>query len=260
MRALAAVLIIGLVSSCLVAQGPAQSYDDETWDSASATNNKWAYWDTSYGTFPHHHHPMDWFGGGGSGGTGHVSAPLAEMDAAPIHTVSAYWAAYPGEDMETIGFPYIDLRIAAAAISVEIKGAHSPTTPPVDLGGGQVRFFIGYYDTKNTPDPNDDKQAFFCTKGTFDVGNNLWDETTVVLGGDNDWHTIVKDEDLGKDTMPTDLYDGPQQWGFTIYPVPLGSIPSGGTLGFDEFHLVPEPTTLALMGLGCLLARKRRRA
>ena len=255
MKAFTTMATIGLIASIALAG----SYDDETWDNIALEHNKWCYWDTDYGVYPNHHHPMDYFSGGGVGGSGYVSTPLVEMEPAFVHDVAAYWPAYPGEDMETTGFPYIDLTNPGAAVSVYVKGGHNPIVPPVDLGGGQVRFFIGYYDTKDNEDPDDDEQAFFCTKGTYSVGDNLWLETTVLLGGNDDWLTIVKEEAPGTNTQPMDLYDGPQQWGFTIYPVDLGSFPSGGTLGFDEFHIVPEPGTMVLLCIGGFVTLIRRR-
>ena len=252
-----AMTLAGFAVVLLAATASSGDGYDENWNSGS--NNKWAYWDTDYGAYPNHHHPMDYFGVGGVGGSGYVSTPLENMEPAFVHDVAAYWPAYPGENFEFEPFPYIDLRIPGAAVSVYVKGGHNPVVPPVNLAGGQVRFFIGYYDTKGNADPNDDEQAFFCTKGTFAVGDNLWAETTVFLGGDDDWLTIVREETLGTQTQPTHLYDGPQQWGFTIYPVPLGSFPHGGTLGFDDFQLIPEPATLSLLALGGLAVLRRRR-
>ncbi len=249
----AIVLGVGLLLAA-----PALGAYDETWDNPGLENNEWAYWDLQYGTVPHCHNPMNHFAGGGVNGSGQVQAPLAEMDPAEFHSYWAFWPAYPGENFATQPFPDIDLSIPGAAISVYVMGLHNPIDPPVSLAGGQLRFFIGYWDGKDTEETDDDEQAFFCTDGTFDVGDNGWIETTVVLGDNDDWMTIVKEEDPPHDTQPTDLYVNPQQWGFTIFPVPPLSQPSGGSLCFDEFHLIPEPSVLALVVLGALTRRRRR--
>ena len=144
MKALTTLVLVGLTASVAMAT----SYDDENWDNPSLEHNKWTYWDEDFGTAPHHHRPMDYSATGGVSSSGYVSAPLEELEPALIHDGAAYWPAYPGEDMETTGFPYVNLNIPGAAVSVYVRGGHNPIGPPVDLGGGQVRFFIGYYDTK----------------------------------------------------------------------------------------------------------------
>jgi hypothetical protein len=255
--AIAALVICAAVSSV------SASYDQEYWDSVPAGNNDWTYWDEDYNGLSleptDHNKPMNYFAGGGVGGSGYVSGPLGDMEPALVHSVSTYWPAYPGELFPASPFPYVDLSIANAAISVYIRGGHSPTSPPVDLAGGEVRFFIGYYDGKGTATSDDDEQAFFCTKDSFDVGNNVWDQTIVTLGGDTNWDIIEQDED-GVLTQPTDLYDGPQQWGFCIHGVPLGDSPGGGTLGFDRFKVTPEPGALAILLIGSMVLRRKRKS
>jgi hypothetical protein len=255
--ATAVVAALGSTTSVALA-----SYDQEHWDIPALANNDWTYWDTDYnglsGEPTDHNKPMNYFAGGGVGGSGYVSGPLGEMEPALFHSVSTYWPAYPGELFPDSPFPYIDLSIPNAAVSVYIKGNH-PFGSPIDLAGGEIRFFIGYYDNKGTLTDTDDEQAFFCTAEAFDFGDNVWDQTVVALGGDLDWQIIVKDEDTG-DTQPTDLYDGPQQWGFCIHGVPLNDSPGGGALGFDRFEVLPEPATLSFLALGGLaLVRRRRR-
>jgi len=231
------------------------SYDQEYWDDPVAGNNRWTYWDEDYdGLSGHptdHNKPMNYFAGGGVGGSGYVSGPLGDMEPALIHSVSTYWPAYPGEEFPEDPFPYVDLSIPNAAVSVYIKGAH-PLGGSIDLAGGEIRFFIGYYDTKDTEPEDDDEQAFYATEGTFDYGDNVWDQTVVALGGDLDWQTIIKDE-YTTDTQPTDLYNGPQQWGFCIHGVPLNEFPGGGALGFDRYEVIPEPGTFTLLAVGVLL-------
>jgi len=256
--------VIVILFVCAVASSAPASYDQEYWDNVPAGNNDWTYWDEQYdGASGHptdHNKPMNYFAGGGVGGSGYVSGPLSEMEPAIIHSVSTYWPAYPGEEFPDSAFPYVDLSIAGAAVGVCVKGGHAPHTPPVDLAGGEVRFFIGYYDNNGTPEIGDDEQAFFCTKDAFDVGDNVWDQTVVTLGGDADWDVIKKDDQAGLDRSPTDLYDGPQQWGFCIYGVPLNESPGGGTLGFDRFEVTPEPGTLWLLVLGAAALSRRRRS
>jgi len=247
---------------CSIASASMASYDQEYWDSVPDGNNDWTYWDEHYdglsGEPTDHNKPMTYVAGGGVGGSGYVYGTLADMEPALFHSVSTYWPAYPGELYPDSPFPYVDLSIAGAAISVYVKGGHAPTAPPVDLAGGELRFFIGYYDGKDTVTTDDDEQAFFCTKDSFDVGNNLWDQTIVTLGGDADWDIIEQDED-GVLTQPTDLYDGPQQWGFCIHGVPLGNAPGGGTLGFDSFEVTPEPGAMAILLIGAMVLRRKRK-
>jgi len=250
MRNVIAVTVICVVPSVALA-----SYDQEYWDIPVLANNDWTYWDMDYdGASGHptdHNKPMNYFlsGGVGGAGSGYVSGPLGEMEPAEIHNVATYWPAYPGEEFPDSPFPYVDLSIPNAAVSVYIKGIHGLGSS-IDLAGGEIRFFIGYYDPHGTPEEGDDEQAFYCTEGTFDFGDNVWDQTLVSLGGDLDWQTIVKEEEYPRDTQPTDLYDGPQQWGFCIHGVPLNEIPGGGALGFDRFEVVPEPATLVLLAIG----------
>jgi len=253
--------VIALAVICAIAPGALASYDQEYWDVPALGNNDWTYWDVDYnglsGEPTDHNKPMNYSIGGGVGASGYVSAPLADMEPALVHSVSTYWPAYPGELFPDSTFPYIDLNVPNAAISVWIKGGHGLGSA-INLAGGEIRFFIGYYDGKGTPESDDDEQAFYCTAGTFDFGDNVWDQTIVSLGGDGDWLTIAKDE-YSTDTKPTDLYDGPQQWGFCIHGVPLGQQPGGGGLGFDRFELVPEPGTMAILIVGAAVLNRRRK-
>ena len=257
----AAVVVAALGSAASVAL--ASSYDKEYWDDPAQGNNRWTYWDLDYaGASGHptdHNKPMNYFADGGVGGagSGYVSGPLAEMEPAEVHDVATYWPACPGEEFPETPFPDVDLSIPNAAVSVYIKGIH-PFGTPIDLGSGKIRFFIGYYDPHGTETEDDDEQAFYCTKGTFDFGDGFWDQTVVPLGGDLDWLEIVKDE-YTRDTQPTDLYVNPQQWGFCIHPVLLNESPGGGALGFDRFELVPEPASLTLLALAGLAVLRRRR-
>jgi hypothetical protein len=249
---------------CVAASGALASYNQENWDTPALANNDWTYWDMDYnglsGEPTDHNKPMNYFPGGGVGGpgSGYVSAPLGEMEPAEFHNVSTYWPAYPGEEFPDSPFPYVDLSIPNAAVSVYIKGIHGLGSS-IDLGGGQIRFFVGYYDTHGTLTEDDDEQAFYCTEGAFDFGNNVWVQTVVPLGGDLNWQTIVKDE-YSRDTQPTDLYDGPQQWGFCIHSVPLNQVPGGGALGFDRFEVTPEPGALAILAIGALVLRRKRKS
>ncbi|MDP6633272.1 MAG: hypothetical protein QGG42_00055 [Phycisphaerae bacterium] len=254
--AIAAAVICAAASAAL-----ATSYDKEYWDTPALGNNNWTYWDEDYnglsGEPTDHNKPMNYFAGGGVGGSGYVSGALGDMEPALAHSVSTFWPAYPGELFPDSPFPYVDLSIPGAAVSVWIKGGHGLGSA-IDLAGGEIRFFIGYYDGKGTETLDDDEQAFYCTKDAFDFGDNVWDQTVVTLGGDLNWDTIAKVETT-TDTKPTDLYDGPQQWGFCIHGVPLGESPGGGSLGFDRFEVTPEPGALVVLGVGALVLRRKRK-
>ena len=48
----------------------------------------------------------------------------------------------------------------------------------------------------------------------------------------------------------------PNQWGFGIFG---GTSAPSGHLGFDNFRSIPEPATMALIGLGAVALLRRRR-
>lgn len=252
MRTMACVVVMGLWCA-----GAAANYTDENWNHAGAGNNLWSLWDTSFnggGSPNDHNRPLAYLTSGGYANSGHVRSDLRLCTVAMEHqTARAYWPAYPGED-EVPHFPPIDLNVPNAAISIMINDV-GPT--PANLGGGAVHFFIGYYDGKGTEQTDDDEQAFFCTKGAFAIHPGSWQSSVVALGGDSDWYTIVIDEQPGPATTPTDLYTNPQQWGFVIYQTAVGAQPTG-LLGWDEFHLIPEPLSITVLAVGGWALLRRR--
>jgi len=255
-------MVLTLTIALAVSAAAGDSYDEEFWNDPVKQHNKWTYWDTDYlgpggEEKKDHHNPMVWFATDGVANSGYVRTPLGEMDPAFVHNAAAYWPAYPGDDVVT-GFPDIDLSFPGAAISVFIKGSDSllGQVGSFSLAGGDVRFFVGYWLDHDPDTSDDDEQAFYCTEGTFAVGDDVWERSTVILGGDDDWLMIVKENST---KTPTQLYSNPQQWGFVIWPVTLGDSPSG-LLGFDNFRVIPEPGTLGLLALGgwAVCRRKRR--
>jgi len=265
------ILMAIVVSLLAVSFAKAGPYQQESWnDSAAPENgeNYWAYWDENYSVpdeppeANYHHHPMEWSATGGVDDSGYVWTPLAEME--PEHDeVRAHWPAYlTDQTADHFEVPHreIDLSIDNAHISLAVKDRG--TAVPVDLEGGKLHFFIGHWWVNNEADPADDQWTFFYNaNGDYGFNSTDWTVTTVPVGaGKDDWPVISQSGIGNTNPLPPvseawELFVSPQQWGVVIYdPASTVLDQPSGELGFDNFSIIPEPSTMALivMSIICL--------
>jgi len=101
----------------------------------------------------------------------------------------------------------------------------------------------------------DDHHCFyFFSNKTVDVGAD-WGQTILNLTtNQKDWGTLSQSNTT---KIARDLFGEPQQYGFVV--IGSSSSPSG-TVGFDKFEAIPEPSALLLAvfaSLGTLFLARR---
>ncbi len=224
-------------------------YAKELWDDPIKKNNNWSYYDSD--AVAPFDVDMNWQSSGGVGGSGYVSAPLNALDSA--HDASAFWPAYLyrglGDDQE------IDLSIDNAAVKIYARDDTGPLAPvgSMDLQGGSVHLFIGQWFKGVDPGPQDDTWSFFYNTTALNIIGDVWTESTISVGDNSNWDIITR---TNNSISPDDLFHHPEQWGFVVFPA--AGDPSG-VLGLDSFRVVPEPTTVMLLGFGILFLKRRSR-
>ncbi len=253
---------------------PAAPYEFEDWNCPTAKENYWCYWDESYDPYPppdqynYHNRPMNWEATGGVRNTGYVWTPLEDLHS--VHDVRAYWPAYMFEQVtEKYGVPNreIDLTIDDAHIRVAVKDVGG-AGQPVNLHGAKLYFWVGYWWVADDPAP--DSWAFFYNANghfTFDSSDPAgWTTSTIPVGeGTTDWGIIsMSGMGEGNPAPPVseawELFVAPQQWGFVIFDPDVDVLPPpSGALGFDNWAIIPEPSTLTLLALGVLVLLGWRR-
>lgn len=213
--------------------GAARGYV-EPWDDGGQANHNWK---TDYDQ------KGPWFGmfhettGGVSGG--HVWTDLDDLmrdvfPAGPAVEYSPAWLQGP-DSGQVVDFTDKTLRVAtklAAGSSLN----------------GSLHFYLGTWSNGG---------HFFYHQQAIVPGAEAWETTVMAVGGagdDSAWADLrVEDESL----QAYDLFDDYEEYGFIL--LEDTGTPTG-VLRFDDFEVVPEPATLAVLGMGGLVALRRRRA
>lgn len=204
----------------------------ETWDDAGLANHNWV---TDYDTKGIWHPMFHETAGGLSGG--HVWTDLDDLltDVFPGggSESSPAWVYGPAPEQD-----------------VDLTGRTVRVATRLDLAGdlaGSLHFYIGTWSNGG---------HFFYHSQPIVPGDGAWQETVMPVGGagdDSQWADLyVVNEDLQAD----DIFDQPAEYGFII--LLQGAAGPTGTLGFDDFQIVPEPTSISLLGLVGLALRRRR--
>jgi len=95
------------------------------------------------------------------------------------------------------------------------------------------------------------QKAEGSVQNTLDIIRDQWIEIKHTIDLDNDWVTIT----YGGQLLAKDEWKA----GGTATLAALDLYGQSGTVYYDDFNLTPEPTTLALVGIGGLMMIRRRR-
>ena len=230
--ALGALLAMGL-------GGAAQAGYVETWNSGTARENTWWYYDTTDTTHDGDV-PLSWFDSGGfpPAPSGHVRADAGDATTWSPTGAGHYFLAYAYGKTHPIDLT----RDPRVSIALKDGGG-------LDLEGGTLRFWIGDYDTTGGGDP---VLSFYYFDQALVYGDIDWVVNTIDVDGGH-WVAIN-----GLNTKPVSaLLANPGQWGFGLF---AATADPSGTLALDDFS-APVPHSLALLGLGLVaLGSMRRRA
>jgi len=257
LRLLSCAAIVLLIATLAAAQ---TDYTQEDWNDSQLQENGWFYWNENNGQVPpNHHEPLNWQATGGVDNTGHVYTDGLDLLTPHHDETRAYYPAYNMTDL--VPPHHINLEVPDAAIQVSFAARVQPFNH-LDFHGGVIAPFVGYWDHDT------ERQAFFYNRHgvpanqipNYFSGNPRWREFTFPCAPE-DWEVLVVSAPPppGVDDV-TDLLHWPQQWGFTILD---SNGPPTGVLAVDNFRIVPEPATMAILFLALLshlaFACRRRR-
>ena len=224
------------LATCIVAAGlltvPAAAMYVEHWD--DETSHNWKYWTTAGSPPENQGVAMMMVGSGGHLG-GYARTPLHDLVSA--HSDAHLWPAY------TVAAD----RDASQALNLNtdpIVRISTKKLPDTDLRGASLAFFIGYWNTEAD-------WAFWRHNTPIPVAER-WMRTTIDVPA-GDWLVIASGP--GSTADPADIYDDPEQYGFTLFNWKTQPV---GLLGFDEFANVPEPATVCFLGIGAIVMARRR--
>lgn len=161
------------------------------------------------------------------------------------------WAVAQGDDMHTFSFDLTDYgyTIGETINSVSLKFQLDPAT--LDTTGGATATFMGYeYDTgdivKHAAYANINNAATATTSNLPMAANTHYTNHGVFHASDADWADALETTGILHCAIIADAGT------FTF---------QSATLTIDSANIVPEPTTIALLGLGGLaMLRKKRKA
>ncbi len=236
-------ILTGLAAGIVLASaGYVRAEFIESWNSVDLKENDWRQQAKSVGIVA-----TGWKATGGYDG-GRIHSDLAQVSYGTGS--NAYYPAFLGSYDDPANGREVDF--SGMTVSVRAKDLGG-----VDLEAGTLHFYVARW-------ISEDDHVCYHYNDSITIGDGTWDynEIKIVENGDAQKWTNLVNTGTSPPTL-SDLLDKPQQFGFLIAGA-SSSTPPHGTLGFDDFSVTPEPSTLAgLTGMafvGLLIAwRKRRR-
>ena len=206
---------------CLV-PGLLSAQMTETWDDAGLRENGWVYFGPSGPT------PVSW---AAEGTGGYIYADLSDSARWPDQSAMDFYPAYCFTPVDLLH--HNTIRILVKDLSV---GA------PLQLYGGSLQYWMGQEVLVNGAW----KSTYYAFNKPLNVGAD-WTHTLLNLTTLPNYWSLIYD-DQGK--SPADvMVSGINMHGFRIFG---GTQDPVGTLGFDYFENIPEPSSL--MALASLIA------
>lgn len=213
----------------------------ETWNSDTARENGWWYYDAA-DTGHDGDVALAWLDVGGvpPAPSGQVHVDAGDATAWAPTGAGNYYLAY------TYGATHaIDLTLDPQ-VWIALKDGGG-----LDLKGGTLRFWIGDYDDPDGAGGAPPILSFYSFDQALVYGDTDWVVNSIDVRT-GDWLAIN-----GLNAKPASaLLSNPGQWGFGLFGA--GDDPSG-TLALDNFN-VPAPAPLALVALGIAGLGMMRRA
>lgn len=192
---------------------------------------------------------MYWMYNRGMQGTPHVQSPVGDLEGW-LNIPQQYFLAYAYGEAVYGHLPFqthpVNL-ITDSTVSIALR--HFPEKPDGELGSttgeaGQAGFWIGQIDTVTG------QVSIFCFNALLTWNDDSWTQNTFqVTDNPADWTTVINQLHIS----PADILSNPQIYGFAL----VGTGPSAGRMGFDNFAAVPEPTSLIVLAVCGLLIRSR---
>lgn len=240
MRIRNALLLLAIVMACAAGSSAVIS---ESWDSG---HQNWHYW-----VGPSNEPLMSHVASGGVGDSGYVEVDFPEGNSYQWknHSLGGDldWVYFPG-----YVYPYDDgltgiTDFTGADLSVYVQGSAD-----LDMQSGALYLYIAKHDEVT------EDWSIFRYNTAFGIGNETWQQTSMTLGttegsGANEW--VLMD---GGDFTLAQTLTSATEFGFAITGVQDNEDNPSGILRFDELVIVPEPVTIALLGLGGLMLRRRK--